>query len=424
MDAGLSLEDYQALAFMIKEQTKFQRYRLQDLFRAFYKNPIQVVRIPEYTPEVRHILWDNGTAMFEWSWYVRYGVPMEISTGNPNEYIAFKTWMMRTARGWYRTIDMPELPRLVKAEQFGRTVGRRLLVNFFTVVRSRIRKQVKYKWWMDFTCCTFENCLNNNFHDDLLDDEDEDNAWILRQRQINYALFGDLDINDELEYGETIRRFIASEPVRSCFKEYVESYLRPQTEFYGEIEQNSDWSIVQSRLGDMPIGTARQEYGGHIPEEAKGTWSHEDHACRFIWRLYQYMRMYVLESREPLENQGFMSYAFSSTYSLDRLDKHFFGWALLTFLAKCWQHNRQHPKDNYHEVLAPVLYPEWRGGLVVKFPPTKISLLDVNPDTKWEVQEWFSRASLRGGILREAVNSIQQKTFQNPEYESETDIQE
>ncbi|KAI4867805.1 hypothetical protein F4820DRAFT_445628 [Hypoxylon rubiginosum] len=411
-DVEVSEEGVDRLLESLSDQVK----RLHAFQDSSYRLPVPIIEVPEYNPQGRFIDflpnaegWDPTAG----SWSRRSGVPYEVSTPE-GQFIPFKTWMMRYARGWLRFIEQPDLKP--DPELFGDAYSLGGLFNFFSVVRARVKKNVIYAMWSRLASQRMNAVLTVDIDDEERSAED---TALLRIGGLAFYLFP-RDFLDSNELGARLREFIAAEPVKECFYEYKEDYLD-----HYQATSNSFWNVIQPRLGDTKIDLLRQKYGSHGTDRLdiyKGNWNHEDHACRFILCLYDVLRGYLSAANVmPSTARGFERYAFSETYSPDMVDQYWFGWALLTFLVKCWQHNQSHPLEEYGALLAPVLYPGWPGGNKVDFPHFQIGMINLNPDSKWSTEEFPNRVPVNDALEFRVISEEDAEEANDPIYESETD---
>ncbi|KAI1779835.1 hypothetical protein F4818DRAFT_154924 [Hypoxylon cercidicola] len=383
--------------------------RYMDVTTVEYSDSVEILPVEEYRPRGRYIDFtahDEDPSLSDF--YHINGIPHEVSTPN-GEWIPFKRWILSVARYWSRFVDQPNLSGM-NPDCFGDIYDRGGLINFVSVARARLKRNVRYALWTNIAWSCFEHSLNVT--STMFPAQ-------IRLHTICFALF--YHEYDHPRSLQRIREFIASKPVKKCFTEFVSDYLLEHTE-----ETNSFWNVIQPRLGETPMNTLRAKYGSYATNGAllnKVGWNREDHACRFILAVHDALGIYLSRANvRPSAARAFERYAFSGGYFLDVKDKHWFGWSLLTFLTMSWHHNQEFPVPTYDEVLAPVLYDDWEALKLVFYPEPKVGMIDLNPDSKWDTDEYPNEVNLRPAVMEGIISMANEDALDDPQYESDTDL--
>ncbi|XXG94497.1 hypothetical protein Hte_000754 [Hypoxylon texense] len=394
-----------------------QYIRLYHVNRVLYRTrQIPVLVVPEYKPQARYIDFSTnpGPDPTEGTFYTRYGVPHEVSTPE-GDFIPFKVWMQRYARGFQRFIAQPDLP--ANPELFGDAYDLGGLFNFFRIVRARIKRHTMCNFWTRMASLRMNILLRYEFSS-IGEGISDEHAAEMRLIAVCYYLFPEEFTSAEAS--ERVREFIASQPVKQCFREYEAAYLvhNPET-------PNSFWSVVQPRLGDTRIDLLRPKYGSFDtdPNDVdKDNWDHEDHVCRFIICVYDVLKRFLNDAGvRPSTAVGFETYVYTERYSPDMTDQHWFGWALHMFLVKCWQHNQAFPTPEYDLYLAPVLHDSWVEGRRAALPATQVKMVDLDPDTKWNDDVFPNRVPTAEAVQLGFLDVNDLDPILHPTYESDTD---
>ncbi|KAI1105476.1 hypothetical protein F4804DRAFT_350486 [Jackrogersella minutella] len=378
---------------------QFQTQEVKDALIPWYKvHPAPDYRFEEYIPVGRHHNDEQQKYINDPfnAWYINNGIPHEVSTPIPGEWIGFKRWMMQVARGWWRTI---EAPAYAKASFPGTHSVMR--INFFRVMRYRIARQRQLNFWTYWVCMRQDEALTN-----------ADNDYNRRLNVIMFSLMGAdgiQTIRNSSQDIESLARFIRSGIVVVAFKEYYRDYLSTHPDTL-----NSRWAMVQPWLADPALaGARRRDFGrGSVTDVLdKSRWSHEQHATRFIITLYHLtsLQFYVDDIEELLTSESsWRAYFFSRQHATDTADRYWFGYALLQLMTMSWQHNLAHPTPHYARRLVPALYKSYKPKPHT-FGPISVGQIDLSPASEWKIDDDYVPAfdveeAEEAGFMEEGEN--------------------
>ncbi|KAI1384983.1 uncharacterized protein F4822DRAFT_446098 [Hypoxylon trugodes] len=352
----------------------------RELEKHYYNTVKDIIEGPgsgPYTPRGRYVRVredPDGPDILANDWYNRNGIPHQVSLPGQQGWWPLKLWMMGLARGWTDWVKDKTNDR----DNFGTYELR--YFNFFNAMKKRIAVQKIQAFWTRFAHKRQVNALTRGPYSEIL------GPLKSRVELIMVTLIGLNRDPSDVDHGNTLREFIASLVVTEPFREYRLSYLEqnPQT-------KNPCWNLIQPVLGNIDIhGSLRATYGTGDEVEMidvdKSSWSHEDHACRFIRSVYQ-RALIALES-EGLQSGdfegGFMSYFFmgDGENTVDIGNKYWFGFSLLCLLIKSWQFNELYPSNDFERVLVPALYPLYQPHRY-NFPAAEVGQIDLSPETHW-----------------------------------------
>ena len=289
------------------------------------------------------------------------GIPEEV-LGPRDRWIPTDLWVDYVAARWERTRIRPDV---CGSQQ----------VTFSRVLEYRIRKHRKY-------ARTVRDVLGLQL--EALSEE--------KQEQRCVRILGTLGVLEprEQEYHE-LSNWVNSSVVQIPWAEYRCHYD------LDTLTQNPLWPRIQWYLSNTnrDKGYSNWEhlgFGQWLRPISRREWSHEDHACRFILRLYD--MIHDLDWNR--EHASLPDYLVAERVigsriaeSYDDRDKAWFGYSLLCLLIRSWQYKQQYTERAWadDDQLIPALQADYDPGYDIKYPPVQVGEVNLSPFTPWVYED-------------------------------------
>ena len=286
------------------------------------------------------------------------GVPDEV-LGPDHEWMPLELFVECVAVNWTRTLLRPDAD------------GERV-VSFSRVLRHRIERHRQYA---DTAQCFLG--LQNH----ALQTPEGTPRCVHLLEALGIA------IPREEEY-EELKAWQESSIVQIPWAEYRHHYTDLDTHTTNPLWPRVQWYLSNTNRSRGYCDWERLGFGDWMRPIDKRDWTHEDHACRFILRLYDL----VTDSDSSRERTPYADFLTADrrigrriAESYDERDKAWFGYSLLCLLIRSWQYKRTHPERVWadDEQLIPALYLDYEPNPNAKYPPIQVGVVNLSPFTPW-----------------------------------------